>query len=121
MSVKNQLPKIALRKIRNCAIQFGVKIVPPHEGAGRHIFTVGERPATIRTLYHGGAHVAQHIEDGANLALVQLGAQGDFLAILPARDLFRLMADAQSKSKSEFTDARPAENRPESVPGEPLQ
>src|SRR6185437_10646953 len=121
MSVKNQLPKIALRKIRNCAIQFGVKIVPPHECAGRPLFTVGERPATIRTLYHGGGSVEQHIEDGASIALVQSGGGGEFYAILPARDLFRLMADAQSKSKSEFTDARPAENRPESVPGEPLQ
>lgn len=87
------LPKCAFRSIRSCAQRFSVKITPPHPGAGQPLYAVGDRRATIKTAYHGGDSIVQHLQ-GADLAIVRAGADGDWYAVLPAQTLFELMQDA---------------------------
>lgn len=86
------LSKKSLRSIKRIANNHDVQIIPPHAGAGQPLFTIAGHTARVGTLYHGGDSVAQHLE-GADLAIVQCGAKGQWVAVLPAQILFDLFGN----------------------------
>lgn len=63
--------------------------------AAKHSLTVKDsklanRDVRIHTLYAGGSHLLRLLE-GVEIAFAQCASKGEWLAILPAKDLMRLL------------------------------
>ena len=71
----------SIRKLKSIAARHGIPV---------DATSIAGRTASIRTLYNGGANVA-HFLDGKQIALLQLGSEGDWLAVLTLETLLALL------------------------------
>ena len=79
----------SLRKLKSLAAKHGITATPDY---------IAGRSASIRTLYNGGNNVAHFLND-KQIALLQLGSDGDWLAVIPLEILLALL-EIESLQKS---------------------
>jgi len=79
----------SIRKFKSLAAKHGITVTPD---------SIAGRSASIRTLYNGGANVSHFLND-KQIALLQLGSEGDWLAVLSAEILLALL-ESESLQKS---------------------
>jgi len=79
----------SLRKLKSLCAKRGITVTPD---------SIAGRSASIRTLYNGGANVS-HFLDGKEISLLQLGSDGDWLAVIPLEILLALL-ESESLQKS---------------------
>jgi hypothetical protein len=73
----------AQKAVRTLAQKFGLAL-------SKDATKLGDRPIAITVLYSGGNSLARLL-DGAKIAFAQCGSRGEWVAVLPAEELVKLL------------------------------